>query len=62
MRARERGLGLDGMYERASIHGVTVEVRTQPGSGTRVEIVVPLPPAPAIRTEPQIGPPIHLSR
>jgi signal transduction histidine kinase len=57
--ARERGLGLDGMYERASIHGVTVEVRTQPGSGTRVEIVVPVPPPTAVRPEPQIGPPVH---
>jgi signal transduction histidine kinase len=59
--ARERGLGLDGMYERASIHGVIVEVRTQPGSGTRVEIVVPMPRPPAARPEPQIGPPVHLS-
>ena len=31
--ARERGLGLDGMHERASIHGLIVEVRSRPGVG-----------------------------
>ena len=39
--ARERGLGLDGMQERANIHGLAVEVRSRPGDGTRVEVVVP---------------------
>jgi signal transduction histidine kinase len=61
--AREKGLGLDGMYERASIHGVSVEVRTQPGAGTRVEIIVPMPDPPATQQpEPQIGPPVRLGR
>jgi signal transduction histidine kinase len=60
--ARDRGLGLDGMYERASIHGVTVEVRTQPGSGTRVEIIVPIPQPPMPQADVQIGPPVQLGR
>jgi hypothetical protein len=51
------------MYERASIHGVSVEVRTQPGAGTRVEIIVPMPDPPATQQpEPQIGPPVRLGR
>jgi len=44
--ARERGLGLDGMQERASIHGLAVEIRSRRGDGTRVEIVVPIRPQP----------------
>lgn len=60
--ARDRGLGLDGMYERASIHAVTVEVRSQPGSGTRVEIIVPVPQPPLSRTDVQIGPAIQIGR
>jgi signal transduction histidine kinase len=44
--ARERGLGLDGMQERASIHGLAVEIRSRRGDGTRVEIVVPIKPPP----------------
>ncbi len=60
--ARDRGLGLDGMYERASIHGVTVEVRSQPGAGTRVEIIVPVPEPPLPRPDVQIGPAIHIGR
>jgi signal transduction histidine kinase len=39
---RGRGLGLDGMLERAAIHGGTVDVRSQVGIGTRVDIVIPL--------------------
>ncbi|HSL76078.1 MAG TPA: sensor histidine kinase [Candidatus Limnocylindrales bacterium] len=42
--ARDRGLGLDGMQERASIHGLQVEIRSKRGDGTRVEIVVPIRP------------------
>lgn len=42
--ARERGLGLDGMRERAAIHGGSVDVHSQRGSGTRVAIVVPVSP------------------
>jgi signal transduction histidine kinase len=39
---RARGLGLDGMHERAAIHGGTVNVRSRRGVGTRVEIIFPL--------------------
>ena len=39
---RERGLGLDGMLERAAIHGGSVDVRSRAGDGTRVDIVVPV--------------------
>jgi signal transduction histidine kinase len=60
--AREHGLGLDGMYERATIHGLTVEVRSQPGSGTRVEIIVPVPQPPLPRADLQIGPAVHIGR
>ena len=52
--AHERGLGLDGMQERATIHGLDVEVRSRRGAGTRVEIIVPLPhdaPGPALVLE-----------
>jgi signal transduction histidine kinase len=42
--AREPGLGLDGMRERAAIHAGSVDVRSRRGIGTRVEIVVPLSP------------------
>jgi two-component system sensor histidine kinase UhpB len=45
--ARERGLGLDGMQERASIHGLDIEIRSKRGDGTRVEIVVPIPHVPS---------------
>jgi two-component system sensor histidine kinase UhpB len=52
--ARDRGLGLDGMQERASIHGLEVAVRSKRGEGTRVEIVVPIraqPPHPGLQLE-----------
>lgn len=39
---RERGLGLDGMLERAAIHGGKVDVRSRVGVGTRVDIAIPL--------------------
>jgi signal transduction histidine kinase len=60
--ARERGLGLDGMYERASIHGLDVDVRSRPGIGTRVEIIVPLPRRSVLTPDLQIGPAVHTSR
>jgi signal transduction histidine kinase len=60
--ARGRGLGLDGMYERASIHGLHVDVRSQPGVGTRVEIIVPVSKEPLVRSDARIGPAIHTSR
>ena len=33
--ARGQGLGLDGMHERATIHGLELDVRSRRGSGTR---------------------------
>lgn len=47
---RSDGLGLDGMDERAAIHGGTVTIRSSPGRGTRVDVVVPIPPASLDRT------------
>jgi signal transduction histidine kinase len=60
--AREQGLGLDGMYERASIHDLHVDVRSQPGVGTRVEIIVPVPRQPLVTPDLQIGSVAHTSR
>jgi signal transduction histidine kinase len=56
---RAEGLGLDGMYERAGIHGLDIAISSKRGEGTRVEIAVPIArrPAPAsIR----MGPAVHL--
>jgi signal transduction histidine kinase len=39
---RRRGFGLTSMRERAELRGATVEVRSQPGEGTAVEVVVPV--------------------
>ena len=39
---RDRGLGLDGMRERAEIHGGVVTIRSGLGHGTRVDIVMPM--------------------
>jgi two-component system sensor histidine kinase UhpB len=44
--ARERGLGLFGMHERAAYVGGAVEVRARPGAGTTVEARVPVHDAP----------------
>jgi signal transduction histidine kinase len=41
---RDRGLGLDGMQDRAGIHGLHVGITSRPGEGTRVEIIVPTSP------------------
>ncbi len=60
--ARGRGLGLDGMNERARIHGVKIDVRSQPGVGTRVDIVVPVPDQTRVRPDIGIGTPIHSGR
>ncbi|HKO24782.1 MAG TPA: GAF domain-containing protein [Chloroflexota bacterium] len=40
--ADRRGLGLDGMKERALLLGGTCAVDTQPGKGTRITVVAPL--------------------
>lgn len=46
---RSSGLGLEGMDERAAIHGGTVSIRSGPGLGTRVDIVVPIEAEPPDR-------------
>jgi signal transduction histidine kinase len=38
---RRRGFGLTSMRERAEARGASVEVRSRPGHGTQVEVVVP---------------------
>jgi signal transduction histidine kinase len=57
---RDRGLGLDGMRERAAIHGGRVDVQSRRGEGTRVEVLVPLLPSLTLQglgaTGPAIGP------
>src|SRR5262249_14360360 len=41
---QDRGLGLAGMLERASLLGGGVRITSQPGSGTSVDATIPLPP------------------
>lgn len=41
--ARADALGLEGMRERASLHGGTLTVETAPGAGTTIVAEVPLP-------------------
>jgi signal transduction histidine kinase len=38
---RRRGFGLTSMFERAEVRGGTLEVRSTPGSGTQVEVIIP---------------------
>jgi signal transduction histidine kinase len=38
---RRRGFGLTSMRERAEARGATVTVESQPGKGTKVEVVLP---------------------
>ena len=59
---RGRGLGLDGMQERAAIHGGSVNVRSRRGVGTRVEIVVPQSPPDATPVVSAPGPAIDVMR
>ncbi|HUK32294.1 MAG TPA: ATP-binding protein, partial [Vicinamibacterales bacterium] len=40
------GLGLVSMAERVESVGGRMEIRSGPGSGTRVQVTVPIPPAP----------------
>ena len=44
--APPRGLGLDGMRERAAILDGRLEVTSKPGGGTKIELYVPLPALP----------------
>lgn len=55
------GLGLDGMYERGSIHGLEVEITSRRGNGTRVDIVVPISPR-GTPADARLGPPVRLGR
>jgi signal transduction histidine kinase len=53
--SRDHGLGLEGMQERASIHGLDLDIRSRRGVGTRVSIVVPIQ-RPAPRPDVQLDP------
>jgi len=44
---RTGGLGLIGMYERADSLGGSLTVNSEPGQGTSIEVILPLPPRPA---------------
>jgi two-component system sensor histidine kinase UhpB len=39
---QDRGLGLSGMMERAALLDGTVDIRSRPGSGTAIEVSIPL--------------------
>jgi two-component system sensor histidine kinase UhpB len=39
--ARNEGLGLLGMRERAALRGARIDIRSHPGRGTRVRLTVP---------------------
>lgn len=41
-RKGERGLGLVGIRERVEALGGTLEVKSQPGQGTELSIIIPL--------------------
>jgi signal transduction histidine kinase len=43
-RARDRGLGMAGMLDRAASIGARLRIDSSPGSGTRVHLAIPLPP------------------
>ncbi|MBA3767486.1 MAG: hypothetical protein H0W99_10945, partial [Acidobacteria bacterium] len=43
--AKDKGLGLVGMRERAALVGGTLEVESHPEEGTRVIVRIPAPPA-----------------
>ncbi len=43
--ARDHGLGLAGMRERAAMVGGVVEIESEPGAGTHIRVSVPLPRA-----------------
>jgi two-component system sensor histidine kinase UhpB len=39
---QDRGLGLAGMTERASLLNGTVDIQSEPGSGTRIDVKIPV--------------------
>jgi signal transduction histidine kinase len=45
--AMERGMGLPGLRERAEILLGMVDVKSSPGAGTIVDVMIPLPTVPA---------------
>jgi len=54
---RGHGLGLDGMRERATIHGLELDIRSRRGAGTRIALVVPtVQPVP----EPDVLPDVQM--
>jgi len=42
---QQKGFGLTGMQERAGLIGAQLTVASQPGSGTRVELIWRFPPS-----------------
>ena len=52
---QDRGLGLAGMTERASLLNGTVDIHSEPGSGTNIDVKIPVTRAP------QMGPAIMAS-
>ena len=40
--ARDKGIGIIGMHERASLIGATLQVESQPGQGTAVYLEAPV--------------------
>jgi signal transduction histidine kinase len=51
-RIRDRGLGLPGMSERAVLLRGDLEIRSAPGLGTTIELMLPLPEATAAAAQP----------
>ena len=45
--ARQGHLGLVGMRERAEAIGGTLQIASQPGEGTKLQVVVPVKPVDA---------------
>jgi two-component system sensor histidine kinase UhpB len=53
---QDRGLGLSGMMERAALLDGTVDIRSHPGSGTTIELSIPL----LCETKPEVATPASL--
>jgi chemotaxis protein histidine kinase CheA len=52
---QDRGLGLAGMTERASLLNGTVDIHSEPGHGTTIDVKIPVTRAP------QVGPAVMTS-